>query len=115
MKFINYSNIFIQKWNDDIILDKELRIFIKNKEIIGISQQDCSKSHIFLNCTSNNYIEICNNCNKLWSLIKDKLFYTNCILDVYIDDNLDIHLIEINPTHSWTGAGSALFEWINDP
>jgi hypothetical protein len=115
MKFINYSNIFIQKWNDNITLDRELRIFIKNKEIIAISQQDCSKSYVFLNCLSYNYKEICNNCNKLWLSIKEKIFYTNCILDVYIDDNLDIHLIEINPTHSWTGAGSALFEWNNDP
>lgn len=115
MKFIDYSNIIIQPWNDNISLDRELRIFIKDKEIIAISQQDSSKQYIFFNFISEYYQTICDNCDKLWESIKDKVFYTNCILDVYIDDDLDIHLIEINPSHSWTGAGSALFEWIKDP
>ncbi len=114
MKFIDYSNIIIQPWNNDISLDRELRIFIKDKLIVAISQQDSSKQYVFFSFIKEYYETICNNCDKLWESIKDKLFYTNCILDVYIDDNFDIHLIEINPTHSWTGAGSALFEWIKD-
>ena len=116
IKFIDYTKgVMIQSWNDEISLDRELRIFIKNKSIVAISQQDCSKQYIFFSFIKDYYIDICDNCDKLWMSIKDKLFYTNCILDVYIDDNFDVHLIEINPTHSWTGAKSALFEWILDP
>jgi hypothetical protein len=111
MKFIKHSNILIKKWNDKISLDRELRVFINNDRI-NISQQDPSQEHYFLSYTlSNNHGEIYEKCSELWKSIKDKVFYTVCILDVYVDDELDVHLIEINPSHSWTGAGSALFTW----
>ena len=115
MKFIDYSNILIQKWNDDACLMRELRLFIDNNNLVAISQQDCTKSYKFIELAivENSNI-VYDNCELLWKTIKKNVAYSYCILDVYIDDDLDVHLIEINPTHSWTGAGSSLFEWNND-
>lgn len=111
--------LFISEWNEDIKRDNELRVFIDNGEISGISQQYISDWYPFMTMVVGNYPDqILKSIQKLWNNIRNRIEYKTCVLDVYIelnDEPFVCHLIEINGYGRWGPAGSALFEWKNDP
>ncbi len=114
-KYKHISDIFIQNWIDEIDISRELRVFVRNKKICAISQQD-KVEHVFMQYIANDHVNIYDKCDSLLKYVLEHsdIEYTSCILDIYIDNDMEPHLIEVNPSHVWTGAGCALFNWITD-
>lgn len=105
--------LIVMKWKH--IDDKyEFRIFIKNKKLIGISQQkwydlDCSLKN------PKKYKKIVDRIIELCDRLKPVLPYNTYIMDIYYDEVADIaNLIEVNSWGMGFAGGSSLFHWIND-
>lgn len=113
MRFISCGVIVVRRWRNDITRINEFRVFIKSHKVIGVSQQFIFETIPFSYETI--YHEVINDIQKLWDNIKDKVEYNDAILDIWLDYNMKPQLIEINPYGPWTGAGSSLFHWVDDP
>jgi hypothetical protein len=110
--------LFITEWNKDIKKDNELRVFIDNSRISGVSQQYIYESYPFMETIIGKYPNmVLKSIQKLWNSIKNRIEYKTCILDVYIELNdtpFECHLIKINGCNRWGLVGSALFDWKTD-
>ena len=112
-RFLSCGVIIVTKWHDDITHLNEFRVFIKNHKVIGVSQQFVYESIPFSYETV--YQEITKDIQDLWDKISPGLEYRDAILDIWLSYDMKPNLIEINPYGPWTGAGSSLFHWNNDP
>jgi hypothetical protein len=101
-------NIILREWNHNINKNNEFRVFIIDKKVRFISQQFWSNP-IKLEQTPH---EIINKISEFWNNINDKLYFNDCVLDVFLTDKC--HLIEINNGCEWSCSGSALFDWISE-
>lgn len=110
--------IFITKWDPDVSKGNELRVFIDNNVVSGISQQYIHSVYPFMtSCVSRMPEVIFESVQKLWNDISPKLEYLTCVLDVSVylrDDEYVCKLIEINGYGRWGPAGSSLYEWERD-
>lgn len=99
-------------WNDQIKPRNEFRIFIHNRRVTGISQQKWFECYGF----SETYIKtVAESMIKFYNeKLKNKLPYKNVTLDVWIDDQMQTHLIECNSFGIFSPAGSSLFHWKRD-
>lgn len=105
------SVMFLTPWNYEINDKNEFRVFINNRFITSISQQKCYKYVGLTNVKVRKYTE---SIISLYNKIKKNIMYKSCVLDVWVDQNLIAHLIEINPGEMWSSSGSSLFHWEND-
>ena len=97
-------------WNDKIDIRFEFRIFVCNKILTGVSQQ----SSKLLTQFSMEELEIIEKSLNNISFL-DKVCYDTYVGDVYVDIETRIcHLIELNPFGCHSGAGAALFNWVED-
>lgn len=110
--------LFLTPWKENIC-DTELRVFIENNIVIGISQQhiyDVQHTMLYYSCDPS---ELYKKAQKLWDNIRKELHdeckYIDVTLDTYIDTDQNMKLIEINCIGGWAAAGSALYNWKNDP
>jgi len=84
----------------------EFRCFVRNNQLIGISQRDCTNYYSFLKEKSK---EIQQKISEFFDTkIKGKFFDSNYIFDVYISSKRVV-LIDFNPWNSRTE--SLLFSW----
>lgn len=112
---IDCCHIFLQPWNPNVNLKSELRIFVEDNKIIGVSQQALDIIYQeFISVYGVIYKEIIKMAQDLWDSIKDKLPYTEATIDAWLDENNTLQLIEINTYGIWTAAGSSWFEWETD-
>lgn len=108
----NVSLIF-RKFKSEINATNEFRVYILDWMIVGICQgRICEYPEI----TITDEI-IISSISNLWTNIKSKIQYPDCVLDTYIHNN-KAELIEINSGGPWSTAGSGLFLWtelVNSP
>jgi hypothetical protein len=107
-------NIYLLEYKD-VDINKEFRVFVKNNNIIGVSQQNIyTKSLFIINKTDEEKCILIQNLIKYFeSNIKDKLsIFNDYVMDIVYLDYLDtFYFIEINPYGKHYSSGSALFNW----
>lgn len=108
--------IFMRKWNDNVKKENEIRVFIDNGEISGISQQYIHEVYPFMSILGYSPQLVYDSVQNLWNSIKDRVEYSTCVLDAYIEygDDIECKLIEINGYGRWGPAGSSLYRWTDD-
>lgn len=112
--------ILIRPWEPAAAhYSNEFRAFIQNHKLVGISQQDIYQCYPEMTSVySRMPDDIAAQIQELWdNTIRPNTDYRDGTLDVYFDTakTPNIQLIEINPYGSWSGAGSAWYEWVTDP
>jgi len=119
-KGIEKQCILVKRWDDRINDSNEFRVIVKDKKVVGISQQ--ALYHVVQEMQSvwaQAPNEVYDSINRLWIDVQSKLDernqYTNCVFDAWIDNEFNAHLIEINSYGDWGPAGSSLYEWVSDP
>ena len=98
-------------WNENINLSNEFRIFVLDGKIRAISQQ---KWYVYAGLTRERITNITSDLFAGTMKIVDRLPYLDLSLDVWIDDNKEVHLIEVNPGGRWCCSASMLFNWTDD-
>lgn len=105
-------SLIFMEWNDDIENSLEYRVFVHNKKVTGISQQK------FIKFKDLNDNMVKQHSNTITEYINKKICpnmkYQSAVLDIWIDEKGECHLIEINPWGEFSGTSSSLFNWIND-
>ena len=103
--------IAVMPWNENINLSNEFRIFVLDGKIRAISQQ---KWYVYAGLTRERITNITSDLFAGTMKIVDKLPYLDSSLDVWIDNNKEVHLIEVNPGGQWCCSASMLFNWTDD-
>ena len=104
------SYLILMPWNENIDDRYEFRIFVVNNKLTAISQQNARKLYNY-SCEELDIIEYAlNNISFI-----NKVPYGTYVGDVYVNIETKVcHLIELNPYGAHSGAGAALFNWIDD-
>lgn len=105
-------NLIVKKFDNDIDINNEYRIFIKNKKITCVSQYRWFKN---VGITDLILYKL-HDClmDKDFQHQIDKLPCSDCILDISYNNNDILKIIELNPFGSKSPTGSALFNWERD-
>lgn len=115
------SLLFIP-WNDSISDVSEVRVFVRNNVVVGVSQQSCYRIHPVIHLFDPT--DVISAFQIEWNRINTHIspqhrYYNNCTFDGYISTNNDAlhgNLIEINSEgFGWGPAGAALFSWLYNP
>jgi hypothetical protein len=104
------ASILLTPWRYEIDSRNDFRVIVYNCHIVGISQQKCYK---YVGLTSSIVKTAAESIITLYNKIKKNLHYHTCVLDVWVD-NVEAHLIGVNPGDLWASSGSALFNWVKD-
>lgn len=102
------SYLIIMPWNNNLHARCEFRLFVVNGKLTGVSQQYCHEMYNYNTEELEAYEEVFSNISWL-----DSVPYSAFVADVYIDEE-QCRLIELNPFGAHCGAGSLLFNWIDD-
>jgi hypothetical protein len=103
-------SIFMMPWNDAIKSQKEFRVFVYNKKVVGISQQRWFQCYGF---DDSYMLKVTKSVLEYYQdYLQPKLPYESVVLDVWVDDSFKAHLIECNVWGSYSAPGSSLFHWI---
>jgi hypothetical protein len=86
----------------------EFRIFICNKKVVAISQQNLYDQYHYTVDEITNIIHLIKNADLIHYLP-----YQEVVCDIFIENN-NCHLIECNPYGAYSASGSSLFCWIKD-
>jgi hypothetical protein len=97
-------------WNDAITARNEFRLFVVDRRITGASPQRCFEYHHY----SAEELEAVEEALATTTLPRESP-YATFVADVWIDFAArECHLIELNVFGAHSGAGSSLFNWIDD-
>jgi hypothetical protein len=115
--------ILIRPFDPRVNDNNELRVFVRDKKVVGVSQQACYDFVIVLAMMSaDDIIKACQKCYDDFNsqLQPEYQFNHQCTFDAYFTTDpagqLTVHLIEINSgMFGWGPAGSSLFHWKHDP
>ncbi|AGF85714.1 division cycle 123 protein [Moumouvirus goulette] len=109
-----YFTPYDSKWNSS----RELRCFIRNNKLIAISQYCWTRCEFFCDFSKDELISLADRINKLVNnIIEDlsnRIDTKDMVMDIYLDDNDNLQIIELNSFGYWLASGSALFHWIKD-
>ncbi len=104
------SYLILMPWNNNINDKYEFRIFVVGNKLTAISQQNARKLYHY----SSEELDIIEYALNNITFVKS-VPYKTYVGDVYININTQTcHLIELNPYGAHSGAGAALFNWIDD-
>lgn len=114
------AKILLRPWIKDISKDNEVRVFVREGKVVGVSQQHCySSNNALLNMLdADTIIDAAQRCyGQIAAGLPEKYgFQDECTFDGYIDSDTNIQLIEINSgMFGWGPAGSSLFAWLRRP
>jgi hypothetical protein len=111
--------LYLLKW---INMDefKEFRVFVHNKKITAISQQNCyqinrlleNKTNLEIELIVHNWIGIITDFFEFE--IVDKIVGSNYSMDIVLLNDDKPYFIEINSFGKEYAAGSALFTWVDE-
>lgn len=120
---IKGNDILVRPWIKDINPNCEVRVFVREGVVTGVSQQFCYDFVPMLSWI--NEKDIVNSAQRLYDFIDSNLdpkksFRDECTFDSYIstdeEGEVDMHLIEINSgMFGWGPAGASLFSWGQNP
>lgn len=115
----------LRPWCVDIHAGNEVRVFVRQRRVTGVSQQSCyspeapSVIHLF---PAPAVVEACQRCFTATEavLLPAHSFRHQCTFDAYLvtdaEGELEARLIEINSgMFGWGPAGASLFQWLDDP
>eukprot|EP01112_Ceratiomyxa_fruticulosa_P014097 TRINITY_DN4013_c0_g4_i1.p1 TRINITY_DN4013_c0_g4~~TRINITY_DN4013_c0_g4_i1.p1 ORF type:complete len:299 (-),score=68.43 TRINITY_DN4013_c0_g4_i1:139-1035(-) len=113
------TTIYLCKFDPQWVTERELRVFISKGKITAISQYNAFSRGLLSNFTQAENATIVRN---IVELIEEKLFPTlleqfgtpSFVADIYVEESLDVRVIEFNSFGYWLAAGSALFHWLKD-
>lgn len=116
--------LLLRPWDNSISSNNEVRVFVRNGKVVGVSQQACYTPFVYmLNILK--AVDVIDACQREYDRVqagisKRHRMYYECTFDAYliIDDKGDVscHLIEINSeAFGWGPAGSSLFSWTDRP
>ncbi|AGC01608.1 cell division cycle 123 protein [Acanthamoeba polyphaga moumouvirus] len=109
-----YFTHYDKKWNSS----RELRCFIRKNKLTAISQYCWTNRDFFCEWTEEDLINLAKKINKLVNNIIEELSNRigtkDMVMDIYLDDQNNLQIIELNNFGYWLACGSALFHWIKD-
>ncbi len=113
-----YCNVYFLKWNDELVMNKEFRIFVYNNDITVMSIQDIYKTNEWTNNMDDDTMKqiIKMIYEYFHENIRDKMSYlSEYVMDLaLVGDTNDLYFIEPNVFGKNYPSGSALFHWVND-
>lgn len=91
--------LFMIEWDKHVDVRHEFRCFVKNGELIGVSQYDLYDDLDYMEC------ELKDISSRIQHFVND-IYYDeqNYVVDVNLDNKRKCHLIEINPYDKTTSA-----------
>jgi hypothetical protein len=102
--------LIIVPWNDHMSKRHEFRLFMKDRKLTAVSQQEWSSYFGYTDTELATIVESLNNISFL-----NELPYCNAVVDVWIDIvNKKCCLIKCNPYGLSSSSESRLFHWVND-
>lgn len=106
--------LYLLPWIENFDIEKEYRVFVYNKKITAISQQNLYKINNYLKKKTENELNIIvNEINDYYeSYIKNKINLDHYVMDIYMNDKP--YFIEVNSFGKKYASGSSLFHWIID-
>lgn len=116
--------IFICPFNRKISSANELRVFVREGQVTGVSQQHCYQfEYLMWQMQPDEMVAACQDCYDEFAtrLPPRHRFSPECTFDAYFQTDsqtgeVTVHLIEINSSmFGWGPAGSSLFHWLEDP
>lgn len=113
------DKIYLCKYDPTWDCNRELRVFVHSGTITCISQYNCYNPNTPFNSMFDGELiliikNIVEKINNLLPELKKSFKTDNFICDVYIDEELNVKIVEFNPFGYWLCSGSALFHWIRD-
>lgn len=113
VKYGHPACLLLQPYNDAINSTNEYRVIVTGGKVVAISQQ---KFYNGEQLAHTDHERVVSNIVRWWDQEKHSFGYktSDVVADVYVDGDLNVHLIECNPGGPWTHTGSALFHWIED-
>lgn len=115
------QGILVRPWINDINSTCEVRVFLRQNVVVGVSQQSLYEVKLsFYSYNSQNVIDAC---QQLWDEVSARLrpehrLDGECTFDAYIVNRpiMKAFFIEINSAaFGWGPAGASLFSWAHDP
>ena len=91
--------LFMIEWDNQVNVRHEFRCFVKNGELIGVSQYDLYDDLDYMEC------ELKDISTRIKSFVNE-IYYdeSNYVVDIYIDSRRHCRLIEINPYDKTTSG-----------
>eukprot|EP00051_Salpingoeca_urceolata_P001668 m.42938 g.42938 ORF g.42938 m.42938 type:complete len:397 (-) comp11601_c0_seq1:44-1234(-) len=116
--------VLLRPWLDGVGESVELRVFVRDTRVVGVSQQACYSIVPVIHLLDPE--EVVAACQALWDRTASRLapehrFDYQCTFDAYLvtdPDTADLsaRLIEINGEgFGWGAAGASLFHWVHRP
>lgn len=111
--------LYFMNYDTEFDNSKEVRVFVHNRKVTGISQYHWYEVEYFNKFTDKQLILICNNIidyveKELVNLVCDKIGVDSLTVDILVREDLSLKLVELNSFGYWLAAGSCLFSWIED-
>jgi hypothetical protein len=105
--------LFLRPWNTEVNNDNEIRVFVQDGHIKAVSQQYIYASSPVLGMMFQyNAAGILEKISEVWRQIDSSTKYKDAVLDMFITNDGDVELIEVNCGGTgWGPAGSSLFQW----
>lgn len=113
------TTIYLCKFDPQWVTQRELRVFVSKGKVTAISQYNPFSRGILSNFTQVENVTIVRNImelieEKLFSILLEQLGTPNFVADIYVEESLDVRVIEFNSFGYWLASGSALFHWLKD-
>jgi hypothetical protein len=109
--------LIIQKWSEDIQLQREFRVFCYQGRVTAVSQDIWWEDLGWQDKYSSGFVEAITG---LWAKIKCHLPFDSCTMDVLMTEpsstrtEWGARVIEFNGFGAHLNTGSDLFHWVND-
>ena len=117
--------VLIRPWTKEIDNLNEVRVFVRNDKVVGVSQQACYHGYsiIFKLLDAKSIIDGAQKCYDDFNskLVDEHKFNYECTFDAYISTDIEtgeinVYLIEINgEMFGWGPSGASLFSWTDNP
>lgn len=94
-------------WISDIKERDEFRIFVRDRQVVAISQQCWWQDHQFCDSSIEAFVRAIDECCKC---VCPNLPFPDAVIDVFLRNGV-CYIIECNPYGSFSSSGAALFSW----
>ncbi|AZL89824.1 division cycle 123 protein [Megavirus baoshan] len=112
------TKIYFIKYNDKWDSNRELRCFVRKKKLTAISQYCWTTCEFFCDFSHQELVNLATIINhyigQKIDIISAKINTEDVVFDIYLDQDNNLRIIELNSFGYWLASGSALFHWIKD-
>lgn len=116
---LGYKKLYFIEFNPEFDPHKEVRVFVRNNKVTGISQYHWYEPSYFNHFSNHQLMLIAKNIiydveNKLIPLVSNAIQTNDFTVDYLVKGDLTLQIIELNSFGYWLSAGSCLFSWSDD-